>query len=57
MLFDQNGLIKHYTSPEMIVQEFFDLRLEFYDRRRSALLRVRTGPCSHSPGPCATGGG
>ena len=41
MLFDKDGLIKHYPSPEAIVQEFCELRLEYYEKRRIAMLRVR----------------
>jgi DNA topoisomerase-2 len=40
MLFDSEGRIKHYPSPEAIVSEFFDLRLDYYERRRQALLKV-----------------
>lgn len=40
MLFDSEGRIKHYESPEAIIAEFYDLRLEYYERRRQALLKV-----------------
>jgi len=40
MLFDAEGKIKRYDSPEDIIQEFFDLRLQFYERRRVGLLQV-----------------
>jgi DNA topoisomerase-2 len=40
MLFDQHGAIKRYDSPEAILQEFFDLRLDYYEKRRAALLQV-----------------
>jgi hypothetical protein len=40
MLFDAEGKIKRYESPEQILQEFFDLRLQFYEKRRVALLQV-----------------
>ncbi|KAL8499324.1 hypothetical protein ACS0TY_022344 [Phlomoides rotata] len=30
-LFDPNGVVKKYDTPEQILEEFFDLRLEFYD--------------------------
>ncbi|GIL81030.1 hypothetical protein Vretifemale_10164 [Volvox reticuliferus] len=39
MLFDKDGIIKHYQSPEAIIAEFFDLRLEYYEKRRIAMLR------------------
>jgi hypothetical protein len=41
MLFDRNGLIKHYPSAEGIIADFYELRLDFYERRRTALLKVR----------------
>ena len=41
MLFDANGKIKRYESPEDILTEFFNLRLEYYERRRVSLLQVR----------------
>jgi DNA topoisomerase-2 len=41
MLFDPEGRIKHYTSPEDIVAEFYGLRLAMYEQRRQALLKVR----------------
>jgi hypothetical protein len=40
MLFNAEGFIQKYASPEDILREFFDLRLAYYTRRRSALLRV-----------------
>lgn len=40
MLFDAEGKIKRYDSPEEILQEFFNLRLQFYERRRVGLLQV-----------------
>lgn len=32
--FDKNGKIKKYESPEEILQEFYDLRLEYYIKRK-----------------------
>jgi hypothetical protein len=43
MLFDAEGHIKRYDSPEDILREFFDLRLQFYERRRVGMLQVRLG--------------
>lgn len=40
MLFDADGKIKRYDSPEEIIREFFDLRLQYYERRRVSLLTV-----------------
>lgn len=40
MLFDADGKIKRYEAPEQILQDFFDLRLSFYAKRKAALLKV-----------------
>jgi len=32
--FDQEGRIKKYAGPEEILREFFELRLEFYNKRK-----------------------
>ncbi|XP_052142944.1 DNA topoisomerase 2 [Oryza glaberrima] len=37
-LFDSNGKIRKYDTPEDILKEFFGLRLEFYEKRKRALL-------------------
>uniref|UniRef100_A0A0D9VJV0 DNA topoisomerase 2 n=1 Tax=Leersia perrieri TaxID=77586 RepID=A0A0D9VJV0_9ORYZ len=37
-LFDSNGIIRKYDTPEDILKEFFELRLEFYEKRKIALL-------------------
>ncbi|KAL4420378.1 hypothetical protein ABPG77_002318 [Micractinium sp. CCAP 211/92] len=39
MLFNSDGLIQKYACPEDILREFYDLRLRYYAKRRSALLR------------------
>ncbi|KAI1319072.1 DNA topoisomerase 2 [Mortierella claussenii] len=36
--FDPQGRIKRYTSPEEIVQEFYDLRINHYRKRKDHLL-------------------
>eukprot|EP00967_Tisochrysis_lutea_P113961 scaffold181272_cov17-Tisochrysis_lutea.AAC.1 len=41
MLFDKDGLIKHYATPEQVLEEFYELRLHYYELRRQALLKVR----------------
>jgi len=38
--FDPQGRIKKYSSPEEIVQEFYDLRLEFYRKRKVRLAMI-----------------
>ncbi|ONK71489.1 uncharacterized protein A4U43_C04F9180 [Asparagus officinalis] len=37
-LFDPSGVIKKYDTPEQILEDFFHLRLEFYEKRRKILL-------------------
>ncbi|XP_078428797.1 topoisomerase II isoform X3 [Wolffia australiana] len=37
-LFDANGIIKKYDDPEQIVEEFYHLRLVYYEKRKAALL-------------------
>ena len=40
VLFDSNGLIKRYTNAEEILEEFYELRIEFYARRREWLIQA-----------------
>ncbi|GJW99646.1 DNA topoisomerase 2, partial [Tanacetum coccineum] len=40
-LFDANGVIKKYDTPEQILQEFFDLRLSFYKERKLSFASLR----------------
>lgn len=40
MLFDAKGQIKKYDSPEDILRDFYELRLQYYDRRRVSLLEA-----------------
>lgn len=40
MLFNKDGLIKQYQNPEQIISEFYGLRLEYYEKRRIAMLRA-----------------
>lgn len=50
MLFDAEGRIKRYDSPEEILTEFFDLRLQYYERRRVSMLQVSNASmCSWNP--------
>ncbi|KAM3194612.1 hypothetical protein ACQJBY_070952 [Aegilops geniculata] len=37
-LFDSHGKIRKYDTPEDVLEEFFDLRLEFYARRKAVLV-------------------
>ncbi|KAG7377911.1 DNA topoisomerase 2-beta [Phytophthora pseudosyringae] len=38
-LFDAAGHIKKYDNPKQIMEEFYGIRLEFYDRRKKAMLQ------------------
>lgn len=38
--FDQNGKIKKYSSAEDILKEFYELRLEYYAKRKEHLIYV-----------------
>ncbi len=35
VLFDSNGCLKRYETPEQILKEFFEVRLEFYIKRKA----------------------
>jgi len=37
-LFNSQGLIQKYDSPEEILREFYDLRIEFYGKRKSYMV-------------------
>ena len=37
-LFDKNGQMKKYSSPEEIINEFIDIRLEYYEKRKEYML-------------------
>lgn len=40
-LFDPSGVIKKYDTPEQILEEFFSLRITYYEKRKEVLL------CNH----------
>jgi DNA topoisomerase-2 len=42
VLFDKHGQIKRYTTPEEILLEFFELRMEYYIKRRAFLIQVHS---------------
>lgn len=42
--FDPAGKIKKYTTPEQILDDFYDIRLEHYHKRK-----VRYFPCWYTP--------
>ncbi|ESQ54348.1 hypothetical protein EUTSA_v10024219mg [Eutrema salsugineum] len=37
-LFDEKSVIKKYATPEQILEEFFDLRLQYYEKRKKIML-------------------
>ncbi|KER24461.1 hypothetical protein T265_07887 [Opisthorchis viverrini] len=37
VLFDQLGCLKHYRNVDLILREFFDIRLQWYEKRKSYL--------------------
>ncbi|GKD83571.1 DNA topoisomerase 2-like protein [Tanacetum coccineum] len=37
-LFEANGVIKKYDTPEQILEDLFHLRLDFYEKRKTALF-------------------
>lgn len=41
MLFNKDGIIQKYNSPEEILKDFYELRMEFYVRRRQHLIQAR----------------
>ncbi|KAK9813254.1 hypothetical protein WJX72_011500 [[Myrmecia] bisecta] len=40
VLFDRDGIIRRYESPEAIMTDFFELRMEFYNKRRLHLIQT-----------------
>ncbi|RQM18731.1 hypothetical protein DD237_000945 [Peronospora effusa] len=38
-LFDRDGHIKKFESPKEILEEFYSVRLEYYDRRKKSMLQ------------------
>ncbi|CAA3012625.1 DNA topoisomerase 2 [Olea europaea subsp. europaea] len=37
-LFDSKGVIKKYDTPEKILEDFFSIRFEFYEKRKKVLM-------------------
>lgn len=44
VLFDSRGVIKRYETAEEILKEFYELRIEYYAKRRLCLIQVRVQP-------------
>lgn len=40
MCFDLDGKIKKYNSPEDIIEDFFPVRLEYYQKRKVCLTQL-----------------
>ena len=40
MLFDSRGIIRKYDTPEDVLREFYNMRLQFYVKRKAMLLQV-----------------
>ncbi|CAM9786106.1 unnamed protein product [Sphacelaria rigidula] len=38
VLFDQDGQLTKYDNPQHIMEEFYTLRTDFYNRRKASLL-------------------
>ncbi len=41
-LYDPEGKIKKYNTPESIIEEFYPVRLKFYERRKEAIVVDQT---------------
>lgn len=37
-MFDSNGRIKKYSSPEQVIDEFYPIRLNYYEKRKESIL-------------------
>ena len=46
VLFDSKGCLKRYETPEQILEEFYRVRLEFYDKRKTYMLGKLEAECS-----------
>ncbi|XP_028059654.1 DNA topoisomerase 2-like [Camellia sinensis] len=46
-LFDPKGVIKKYETPEQILEEFFHVRLEFYEKRKASCLMLSLRCCHY----------
>lgn len=42
VMFDPQGKIKKYQSPEQVIEDFFDVRLEYYHKRKVSRCCRRT---------------
>jgi DNA topoisomerase-2 len=44
-LYDEKGVIRHYTSPEEIMENFWNVRMNFYIKRKEYLLKKLMREC------------
>lgn len=38
VLFDHNGVLRKYETVDQILREFFELRLQYYEKRKAYLV-------------------
>ncbi|KAM0790561.1 hypothetical protein ACM66B_004430 [Microbotryomycetes sp. NB124-2] len=42
VMFDPNGKIKKYSTPEEVIEDFYDVRLEYYHKRKAYVVNELT---------------
>ena len=45
VLFDQNGILRRYKTPEEICEEFFRVRIQMYRKRKEYMVGVLKSQC------------
>lgn len=40
VMFDPQGKIKKYSTPEEVIEDFYDVRLEYYHKRKVRPSRI-----------------
>jgi len=46
VLFDHNGILRRYKTPEEICEEFFMVRLKMYNKRKEFMVGTLESQCS-----------
>ena len=46
VLFDHNGVLRRYKSPEEVAEEFFTVRLEMYVKRKEFMVGTLKSQCT-----------
>jgi len=46
VLFDHNGILRRYKTPEEICQEFFMIRIQMYIKRKEYMIGTLQSQCS-----------